>query len=107
MAMNAIEFGGTPASLPAEHVPEQSRDSRMQVLVVDDDRVHRTALGGLLKRREYDVHVADTVAQAWAILETRPISMVFTDWMMPEVSGVELVRRVRQHEFGRYVYIIL
>ena len=33
--------------------------------------------------------------------------MVITDWMMPEMSGIELCKMIRSNDLNRYVYTIL
>lgn len=33
--------------------------------------------------------------------------MVISDWMMPELDGLDLIRRIRQHPVDHYVYTIL
>jgi phosphoserine phosphatase RsbU/P len=79
----------------------------MRILVVDDDPIHRTVLASLLRARGHEVETAPDVDQAWKLLLHTPARIVFVDWMMPRVNGLELVRRIRAHEFGQYVYVVL
>ena len=44
---------------------------------------------------------------AWEELGRSTFNIVFTDWMMPGMSGLELIRKIRTTGFGRYVYVIL
>ncbi len=46
-------------------------------------------------------------AQAWDLFLAHEFPIVISDWMMPEMDGVELVRRIRASEPSGYVYIIL
>ncbi len=75
----------------------------MRILVVDDDPIHRTVLASLLRARGHEVETAPDVDRAWKVLLHTPVRIVFVDWMMPRVNGLELVRRIRAHEFGQYV----
>jgi sigma-B regulation protein RsbU (phosphoserine phosphatase) len=77
------------------------------VLVVDDDAMQRVALSSMLRARGHEVDTARDGAQAWQNLLENPASIVFTDWMMPNMSGLELIQKIRERDFGRYVYVIL
>ena len=79
----------------------------MKVLIADDDRLSARVLEANLRGRGYDVTTVADGAQAWQILqrEDRP-QMAVLDWMMPEMDGLEVCRRVRQAG-GPYVYILL
>lgn len=79
----------------------------MRILIVDDDVDMRRLLLHTLQRWGYDVVPASDGAQAWEILRNEPISFVITDWIMPNLDGLELCRRIREGRFARYIYIIL
>lgn len=61
----------------------------------------------LLRKAGYDVIEATDGAEAWALLQERPVRLVFTDWMMPRMTGIELIQRIRTTDLGRYIYVIL
>ena len=71
---------------------------RLNVLVVDDFLTVRTmirmALRGISGVR---VSEADSAFLAWSLLQKHAYDLLLTDWMMPEMSGLELVQRVRAH----------
>ena len=79
-----------------------------KVLIAEDDPVFRHALETWLKRWNYHVVAVDNGLDAWNALqrENAP-QMAILDWVMPVVDGIELCRRVRRHEHGRYLYIVL
>ena len=81
----------------------------MKVLIADDDAVSRRLLQSYLQKWGYDVTAAQNGAEAWQLFEADRFPVVITDWMMPELDGVELVRRIRAGAAGRpgYVYTIL
>jgi sigma-B regulation protein RsbU (phosphoserine phosphatase) len=79
----------------------------MLILVADDNRVQRTWLSTLLRKLGYEVlEAADGVA-AWELIRQRQIRMVFTDWVMPKMNGVELIQNIRSGAVPHYVYVIL
>jgi two-component system chemotaxis response regulator CheY len=75
--------------------------------VADDDPVSRHLVEKILARFGHDPLVAKDGEEAWKILkESRP-QLVVADWMMPEINGLELCRRVKSGDYPGYVYIIL
>ncbi len=79
----------------------------MKVLVVDDSEIMRRLLRACLQRWEYEVVEAEDGAQAWALFQQSSFSLVVTDWLMPEMDGLELTQRIRSKDCPGYVYIIL
>ena len=87
--------------------PEDSNQSRLRVLVVDDDRSMRAVLRGLLSQSGHEVFEASTGEQGFEMaLDLRPHLMVI-DWMMPGMSGVELTRALRETKIGRGIYVLI
>lgn len=79
----------------------------MKILVVDDDPVDRTLLGTLLRGLGHEVREVSDAAGAWAALHDQHFAVLVSDWMMPEVSGLDLCRMVRSRSSEQYVYIML
>ena len=79
----------------------------MKILVVDDDQVSRRMLEGLLSKQGYEVLVAANGREAWEIYRRENISVVITDWIMPEVDGLRLCQMIRGMGRQKYTYIIL
>jgi sigma-B regulation protein RsbU (phosphoserine phosphatase) len=69
---------------------------QMKILIAEDDAVSRRVLEATLVKFGYDVVVAGDGAQAWALLEGEDAPrLAILDWMMPELDGVEICRRLR------------
>jgi two-component system, NtrC family, response regulator AtoC len=66
---------------------------RKQILVVDDEPNLRRVLSAQLMRDGYDVHTAVDGEQALRILQENHIDLVITDLRMPNMDGMELLRR--------------
>jgi len=79
----------------------------MKILVAEDNPSTRTMIAMTLKKWGHDVIEVPDGRKAWEALCREEISFVITDWMMPEMDGPNLCRRVRKADFPRYVYIIL
>ena len=80
----------------------------MRALVADDDRVTAEILSRTLKRWEFDVTVVGNGAAGWDHLRaaTAP-TLAILDWMMPELDGPEVCRRVRRELPLANMYLML
>jgi signal transduction histidine kinase len=79
----------------------------MKVLIAEDDPISRRLLQGHLERWGHEVTAATNGGEAWRLFAAGSYSLVVSDWMMPELDGPELVRRIRACNCPRYVYILL
>ena len=71
--------------------------SKESILVVDDALSTLEVLERNLRTEHYQVFTASSVPEAIRILEAAPVDLVITDFKMPEVSGIDLVRHVREN----------
>jgi sigma-B regulation protein RsbU (phosphoserine phosphatase) len=80
----------------------------MRVLIAEDDSVSRRVLQATLNNFGYEVVTASDGAYAWAVLQSENApSLAILDWMMPELDGVEICRRVRAVPTATPPYLIL
>lgn len=80
----------------------------MKILIVEDEPVFRRLLESFLLKWGYDVMVTCDGSEAWEVLhEPESPNMVVSDWMMPEMDGVELCRKIREMDRSGYIYFIL
>jgi len=68
-----------------------------RLLVVDDAKDTLEVLRRNLESQGYQVFTAPGVAEALKILEGTHINLVITDLKMPKVSGLDLIRHVREN----------
>jgi two-component system OmpR family response regulator len=66
-----------------------------KVLVVDDTKNIRTLLGIYLKLNDFEVLMATNGNEALSIIDTEPVDLIFLDIKMPEISGTEVLKRIR------------
>ena len=69
-----------------------------KALVVDDSRAVRMILARTLKELGFEVREAANGREALEVIETEKtaVSLVLADWNMPEINGLELLKRLRQ-----------
>lgn len=78
------------------------------VLIAEDDPIFRRILKGRLEKWKYRVIVAEDGAQAWKEMQAKDApQLAILDWVMPEIDGVELCRRIRKQECSLYRYLLL
>lgn len=80
----------------------------MKLLIVDDDPLMRTKLIHLLTEWDYNAVAVGNGVQAWSLLQsqTEPV-IVLLDWIMPEMNGIELCKKMQDHLYRNRFYIIL
>jgi DNA-binding response OmpR family regulator len=72
------------------------RSSKARVIIVDDDPIALSALGNLLRPWGLDVISLQDPVQFWQVLTTAKPDLIVMDLEMPEFSGIDLCRVVRQ-----------
>jgi diguanylate cyclase (GGDEF)-like protein len=80
----------------------------MKILIAEDNKISRRMLEKVFDGYEYEVISACDGDEAWKILEEpdHPRLLVL-DWMMPGITGVEIVRRLRERPDGHTYYIMI
>lgn len=80
----------------------------MKILIAEDDFTLRSLLKALLIKRGHDVVATVNGAEAWeAMKQPDAPALAILDWMMPEMDGLEVVRRVRALETDQPPYMIM
>jgi DNA-binding response OmpR family regulator len=79
----------------------------MKILIAEDDHISRKILQTILTKQGNDVTAAEDGLKALEALQRETPDILITDWMMPDLDGLQLSRQVRALNLPRYVYIIL
>jgi len=80
------------------------RDS-LSILVVDDMKFSCEFIRRALIKEGYtSVDVVDNAPEALARLQQQPVDVVLADWLMPEMDGLELTKKIRQLDEDSYHY---
>lgn len=80
---------------------------RSHVLVVDDDPMSLRMVAHALVREGLRVTTARHGREALRLALEEPPDVLIADWMMPEMSGLELCEALRDTDVGRKMYIVL
>ena len=82
-------------------------NEKFDILVVEDSPTQALQLQFLLESEGYEVSVARNGREGLEMLEKQLFSIVITDWVMPEMDGVELCRAIRAKMDNDYIYLFL
>ncbi len=85
-----------------------SKSKQFKVLIAEDDFISRRMLEKKLINWGYDVIAVEDGKQALEALQSNSDARIaLLDWMMPELDGVEVCKRIREKTDGSYIYIII
>jgi DNA-binding NtrC family response regulator len=66
------------------------------ILVVDDEKIKRVTMKVQLANAGYDVQMAEDAENALQVLQLTPVDIVITDIRMPNISGLDLLKTIRE-----------
>lgn len=76
------------------------------ILVVDDNAINRQLAVYLLKKGGYNVFEADSGKQAFEFLTNHSPDVILLDIQLPEIDGIEVLRRIRENVVTREMKVI-
>lgn len=83
-------------------------DPKMRFLVVDDFSTMRRIVKNILKQLGYEnIEEAEDGAQAYSKLQTGDFDFVVSDWNMPNMDGLELLKKVRSDERLKTIPVLM
>ena len=89
----------------------QKKDKIIKVLIAEDNAVSAKILQKNIHDWGYQVVLAKDGKEAWSALNSEEIRLAVLDWMMPEISGIQLCQKIREYnhqgENQEYTYVIL
>jgi two-component system cell cycle response regulator len=78
----------------------------VRILIAEDDTASRLILEAALAALGHEVVAATDGEQAWQLFQAQKVEAIISDREMPRLNGVDLCRRVRESDGGKYVYFI-
>jgi len=84
-----------------------SSEQSLRVLVADDSPIYRKLVEQTLSGKHYEVVFAKSGSEAKVLLSKENFPLVITDWMMPDLNGIELCEYIRSNPQQSYTYIII
>jgi two-component system chemotaxis response regulator CheY len=82
----------------------------MRILIVDDSSTMRRIIGNVVMQLGFakdDFDEAEDGVQAWKLLTESQYDIILTDWNMPNMNGLELVKKARSEGNHQKVPIIM
>jgi len=93
--------GGAPGT-----AMRQGSHGKARILIIDDEIEIRESLEALLTSEGYDVELAQNATEGERKLESRAWDLVLLDLMMPDKSGMEVLRDVRERDRHTPIFMI-
>jgi len=107
MCASNLDNRGASAQPGHGMTSDKSARTRPRVLIVEDDQLSQTLLTSFLESEGYEYCVAQNGQEALDLYSQEFFPIIITDWLMPEMDGIELCRLIRGMNLDRYIYIIL
>lgn len=89
----------------------QDKEKIIKVLIAEDNAPSARILQKNIKGWGYEVVLVQDGKKAWRALQEEEIRLAILDWMMPEIDGIQLCRKIRENdhlgENQDYTYVIL
>jgi two-component system chemotaxis response regulator CheY len=81
---------------------------KMSILVVDDFSTMRRIITNVLKQLGYEnILEAEDGTKALTILESQHVDFVITDWNMPQMSGLDLLKAIRASKDRKTIPVLM
>ncbi|OQY41726.1 MAG: phosphate regulon transcriptional regulatory protein PhoB [Anaerolineaceae bacterium 4572_78] len=77
------------------------------ILIVEDEPEIRKMVCFALKNASYETSEAENSEQALRLLVDKRPDLIIVDWMLPDISGIKLIRKIRQREIHQQTPIIM
>jgi CheY-like chemotaxis protein len=89
------------------NTPQATDREKRLIVVVDGEGAHLYYTSMLLQRLEYNIHTAKTAADALEIMNVAEPALVLTEISLPDLSGVELLKKLKRNPQTHKVPVII
>jgi len=79
----------------------------LKILIAEDENISRMVLEASLKKRGHEVIAVENGLKAWAAFQKEYFPVLISDWLMPEMDGLALFRKIRALPRDNYTYLVL
>jgi phosphoserine phosphatase RsbU/P len=79
----------------------------LRILIAEDESISRLVLEASLRKRGHEVVAVENGQKAWDIFQKEYFPVLISDWLMPEMDGLALIRKIRKFPHDNYTYFVL
>ncbi len=79
----------------------------MKILIAEDEKISRLLLTKFLTKWNHEVISSVDGDECFELLNKTKAQLLIADWMMPRMSGIDLIKKIRAENRSDYVYIIV
>ena len=79
----------------------------MKILIAEDDTTSRLLFSATLRKLGYAVTAVENGQKAWEAWKQDEYPLLISDWMMPDIDGLQLCKMIRAEPSLQYTYVIL
>ena len=90
-----------------ERSAETTPTGRARLLVVEDEEDIQEMLSFSLRANNFSIQVAGDGRSAWNELKSNAYDLVLLDWMLPDITGIELLQRIRSDAQLKDIRVIM
>jgi len=91
--------------MPTEIIPSAAKATKSSLLLVDDDSVTLEMLSMHLESPRFKIYTAGNISSALKIAKDENISLVVTDLGLPDGSGIDLVKHLKNLNVGKVIAV--
>lgn len=82
-------------------------ETLLDIIIAEDEPITRRRLTVMLETIGHKVRAFTNGREAWEAFDLEPSRVVISDWLMPEMDGIDFCSRIRAREKTEYTYFIL
>lgn len=79
----------------------------IKIVLIEDSATTRAIYKALFQRLGFEVHEAEDAKKGWQIICDQKPDIIVLDMIMPEISGLELLKRIRSYPFSKDIPVLV
>ena len=79
----------------------------IKIVLIEDSATTRAIYKALFQRLRFEVHEAEDAKKGWQIICDQKPDIIVLDMIMPEISGLELLKRIRSYPFSKDIPVLV
>ncbi|MCU0597893.1 MAG: response regulator [Desulfobacterales bacterium] len=79
----------------------------IKILIADDDGATRKMISQCLDEKKYSLFETANGLEAYAIIKKENINIAILDWILPDMTGIDICKKIRKEQQSGYVFIVM